>query len=66
MGQKPDKLTVDDAAWLRAMSREKIIRPLALLPRLSAAHVGRSFHRSEIEKPRKAWIYGFSADPYVS
>lgn len=42
MGRKPDKLVVDEAVWLRAVSREKIIRPLALLPRLSAAHVGRA------------------------
>lgn len=52
MGQKPDKLTVDDAAWLRAMSREKIIRPLDLLPRLSAAHVGRACRELKLGQKR--------------
>lgn len=52
MGQKPDKLTADDAAWLRAMSREKIIRPLALLPRLSAAHVGRACRELKLGQTR--------------
>ncbi|MBM7045531.1 Mu transposase C-terminal domain-containing protein [Rhizobium lusitanum] len=52
MGRKPDKLTVDDAAWLRAVSREKVIRPLALLSRLSAAHVGRACRELKLGQTR--------------
>ncbi|MFJ6327856.1 MULTISPECIES: Mu transposase C-terminal domain-containing protein [unclassified Rhizobium] len=52
MGRKPDKLAVDEAVWLRAVSREKIIRPLALLPRLSAAHVGRTCRELELGQTR--------------
>ncbi|WFU13003.1 Mu transposase C-terminal domain-containing protein (plasmid) [Rhizobium sp. CB3090] len=52
MSRKPDKLSVEEAAWLRAVSREKVIRPLALLPRLSAAHVGRACRELKLGQTR--------------
>lgn len=52
MGRKPDKLSVDEAIWLRAVSREKVLRPLALLPRLSAVHVGRACRELKLGQTR--------------
>lgn len=40
MKQKLDKLNVADAAWLKAAYRERVIRPLASLARLSPLEVG--------------------------
>lgn len=52
MSRKRDKLTVDDAAWLDAVSREQVIRPLALLPRLSPLHVGAACRELKISRSR--------------
>lgn len=48
MGWKPDKLTVDDATLLSAVSRENTIRRDVLLPRFSPAQVIRALPRPEI------------------
>jgi putative transposase len=52
MSRKRDKLTVGDAAWLDAVSREKVIRPLALLPRPSPLHVGAACRELKISRSR--------------
>lgn len=52
MSRKRDKLAVDEAAWLRAVSREKVIRPLASLPRLSPLHVGAACRELKIGRTR--------------
>lgn len=52
MSRKRDKLTVGDAVWLDAVSREKVIRPLALLPRLSPLHVGAACRELKISRSR--------------
>ncbi|MGO4486701.1 hypothetical protein [Rhizobium sp. 2TAF27] len=52
MSRKRDKLMVDDAVWLDALSREKVIRPLAILPRLSPLHVGAACRELKISRSR--------------
>ena len=52
MSRKRDKLTVDDGVWLKAVSREQVIRPLALLPRLSPLDVGAACRELKIGRTR--------------
>ncbi|NTF72591.1 Mu transposase C-terminal domain-containing protein [Rhizobium rhizogenes] len=67
MKQGPDKLTVDDVAWQKAVSRERVIRPLASLPRLSPFHIGTACRELKLGRARLYELLNrYRASPVMS
>jgi putative transposase len=67
MKQRPDKLTVDDVAWQKAVSRERVIRPLASLPRLSPFHIGTACRELKLGRARLYELLNrYRASPVMS